>query len=323
MDYSRFTDRSRKVMQLAIQEAQRMNHEYVGSEHILLGLLKEGSGVASNVLKNLDIDMRKLRLEVEKHTPMGANEVVAIGKLPLTPIAKKALEYAAEEADALTHKYVGTEHLLLGVMRGENVACKCLEGMGLKIEDVRAEVLALLGREPKTTEGKVKYNGIEVGSIWVDGILVAVRYPRDIPPADMERLQKEAIEAARTGGAIAIPNQFHYEYGPEAAAKMLLTLPDEELARLGLQRVPPEPVWESVPDIDANGATRFRHTAKIIRNVIDAQTDTPPLSPGFQRVGYSVTPIVGEKAGLFVSIVDEQVAEGDQQADSDNPHIVG
>ncbi|CAN5124336.1 ATP-dependent Clp protease ATP-binding subunit [soil metagenome] len=145
--YERFTDRARKVMQLANQEAQRFNHEYIGTEHILLGLVKEGSGVAANVLKNLDIDLRKIRLEVERivqHGPGG--EQVVMGRLPHTPRAKKVIEYSIEEARNLNHNYVGTEHLLLGLLREqEGVAAQVLMNLGLKLEDVREEVLNLLG----------------------------------------------------------------------------------------------------------------------------------------------------------------------------------
>jgi ATP-dependent Clp protease ATP-binding subunit ClpC len=146
--YERFTDRARKVMQLANQEAQRFNHEYIGTEHILLGLVKEGSGVAANVLKNLDIDLRKIRLEVEKIVQAGP-DMVTMGKLPQTPRAKKVIEYAIEEARNLNHNYVGTEHLLLGLLREqEGVAAQVLLNLGLKLEDVREEVLNLLGHNP-------------------------------------------------------------------------------------------------------------------------------------------------------------------------------
>ena len=145
--YERFTDRARKVMQLANQEAQRFNHEYIGTEHILLGLVKEGSGVAANVLKNLDIDLRKIRIEVEKIVQTGpGGEQVVLGKLPHTPRAKKVIEYSVEEARNLNHNYVGSEHLLLGLLReGEGVAAQVLMNLGLKLEDVRGEVLNLLG----------------------------------------------------------------------------------------------------------------------------------------------------------------------------------
>ncbi|MSR43971.1 MAG: ATP-dependent Clp protease ATP-binding subunit [Phycisphaerales bacterium] len=143
--FERLTDRARKVMALANQEAQRFNHEYIGTEHILLGLVKEASGVGANVLKNLGIDLRKVRLEVEKLVKSGP-EMVTMGKLPQTPRAKKVLEYAIEEARNLNHNYVGTEHLLLGLLREQDgVAAQVLVNLSLKLEEVREEVLNLLG----------------------------------------------------------------------------------------------------------------------------------------------------------------------------------
>ena len=151
--YERFTDRARKVMQLANQEAQRFNHEYIGTEHVLLGLVKEGSGVAANVLKNLDVDLRRIRNEVEKIVQSGP-DMVTMGKLPQTPRAKKVIEYAMEEARNLNHNYVGTEHLLLGLLREqEGVAAQVLMNLGLKLEDVREEVLNLLGHGVEASEG--------------------------------------------------------------------------------------------------------------------------------------------------------------------------
>src|SRR5258708_6297829 len=147
--YERFTDRARKVMQLANQEAQRFNHEYIGTEHILLGLIQEGSGVAANVLKNLDINLRKVRQEVEKIVQSGP-DMVTMGKLPQTPRAKLVISFAIEEARNLNHNYVGTEHLLLGLLREqEGVAAQVLMNLGLKLEKVRVEVLNLLGHNFK------------------------------------------------------------------------------------------------------------------------------------------------------------------------------
>ena len=161
--YERFTDRARKVMQLANQEAQRFNHEYIGTEHILLGLVKEGSGVAANVLKNLDVDLRKIRIEVEKIVQSGP-DMVTMGKLPQTPRAKKVIEYAMEEARNLNHNYVGTEHLLLGLLREqEGVAAQVLMNLGLKLEDVREEVLNLLGHGMDGSEGSERSEGRSSG----------------------------------------------------------------------------------------------------------------------------------------------------------------
>ncbi|HEX3726705.1 MAG TPA: Clp protease N-terminal domain-containing protein, partial [Pirellulales bacterium] len=162
--YERFTDRARKVMQLANQEAQRFNHEYIGTEHVLLGLIKEGSGVAANVLKNLDVDLRKIRLEVEKLVQSGP-DMVTMGKLPQTPRAKKVIEYSMEEARNLNHNYVGTEHILLGLLREqEGVAAQVLMNLGLKLEEVREEVLNLLGHGLEGSEGGERTAGERGGT---------------------------------------------------------------------------------------------------------------------------------------------------------------
>jgi ATP-dependent Clp protease ATP-binding subunit ClpC len=157
--FERFTDRARKVMALANQEAQRLNHEYIGTEHILLGLVKEGSGVGATVLKQLDVDLRKVRMEVEKLVKSGP-DMVTMGKLPQTPRAKKVIEYAIEEARNLGHNYVGTEHLLLGLLREQDgVAAQVLVNLGLKLEDVREEVLNLLGANAENTNAEPKGPG--------------------------------------------------------------------------------------------------------------------------------------------------------------------
>ena len=143
--FGRLTERARKVLGLANQEAQRLNHEYIGSEHILLGLVKEGSGVGATILKNLGVDLRQVRLDVEKAVKRGP-DAVAIGNLPMTPEAKTLMEDAMEESRHLGHRHVGTEHLLLGMLKGEEgVAAEVLRGFGVKREVVRAEVLKLLG----------------------------------------------------------------------------------------------------------------------------------------------------------------------------------
>jgi len=118
--FERFTDRANKVMALANQEAQRLGHEYIGTEHILLGLVNEGSGIGASVLKNVDVNLDKLRLEVEKLVKRGPGTSVA-GKLPLTPRGKKVIEYAIIEARKLDHDHIDSEHLLLGLLR-EQVA---------------------------------------------------------------------------------------------------------------------------------------------------------------------------------------------------------
>jgi ATP-dependent Clp protease ATP-binding subunit ClpC len=145
--FDRFTDRARKVMQLARQEATRFNHDAIGTEHILLGLVQEGSGVAATVLRNLNVDLSKIRHEVEKIVRSGPT-MVTMGQIPFTPKAKKVLELAVEEARQLGHNYIGTEHLLLGLLREqEGKAADVLMSLGLKLEEVREEVLEFLGAD--------------------------------------------------------------------------------------------------------------------------------------------------------------------------------
>ena len=154
MLYDRFTDRARKVMAYGRQEAQRFNHDYIGTEHILLGLIKEGSGVAANVLRNLDVDIKKIRLEVEK-VVQSSPDTVTKGQIPFTPRAKKVIEYSLEEARALGHNYIGTEHILLGLLReSEGVAAHVLMNLGLKLDEVREEVLSLLGADAQAQAGE-------------------------------------------------------------------------------------------------------------------------------------------------------------------------
>jgi len=144
--FDRFTDRARRVMQLARAEAVRLNHDYIGTEHVLLGLVQEGSGVAANVLRNMGIDMQRIRQEVEKNIPSGRSSAIPAGQIPFTPRAKKVLEFAIEEAGSLGHNYIGTEHLLLGLLRETGgKAARVLIRLGVRLSEVREEVLELLG----------------------------------------------------------------------------------------------------------------------------------------------------------------------------------
>ena len=143
--FNRFTERARKVVILAKEEARRFNHDYIGTEHILLGLIREGEGVAATVLQKLGLSLENIRLEIEKLVQPGPATQI-IGDIPFTPRAKKALELAAEEARSLGHNYIGTEHLLLGLIReGEGIASQVLLNLGLDLNSVRNEVMELLG----------------------------------------------------------------------------------------------------------------------------------------------------------------------------------
>ncbi len=143
--FNRFTERARKVIILAKEEARRFNHDYIGTEHILLGLVREGEGVAAAVLQKVGVSLESIRLEIEKLVQPGPTTQI-IGDIPFTPRAKKALELSAEEARSLGHNYIGTEHLLLGLIReGEGIASQVLLNLGLDLNRVRNEVMELLG----------------------------------------------------------------------------------------------------------------------------------------------------------------------------------
>jgi ATP-dependent Clp protease ATP-binding subunit ClpC len=142
--YERFTDRARKVLKLAKEEAQRYHHDYLGTEHILLGLVKEGAGVAAYVLNHLGLDLPKARRELEKIVEQGPF-TMTMAKIVTSPRAERIIELAREEALELEHHYVGTEHLLLALASDyEGVAAQVLIGLGINLEDVRREVLDVL-----------------------------------------------------------------------------------------------------------------------------------------------------------------------------------
>jgi ATP-dependent Clp protease ATP-binding subunit ClpC len=142
--FERFTERARKVVYLAQQEAARLGHNVVGTEHLLLGLVAEGEGVAAKALESLDINLDRIRSEVEKI--IGSGETNPFGEIPFTPRAKRVLELAVDEGRQMGHNYVGTEHILLGLIReGEGVAAQVLKNLGADLEKVRKEVINLLG----------------------------------------------------------------------------------------------------------------------------------------------------------------------------------
>ena len=143
--FNRFTQRARKVLSLAQEEAQRFQHNYIGTEHILLGLIREGEGFGAKVLRDLGVDLQKARSAVE--FMIGRGDRIVLGEIGLTPRAKKVIEYAVDEARSLNHHYIGTEHLLLGLVReGEGItAGAVLQSLGVDLEQARRQTLAVLG----------------------------------------------------------------------------------------------------------------------------------------------------------------------------------
>ena len=142
--FERFTDRARRAVVQAQEEARTLNHDFIGTEHILLGLVGEGQGVAAKALESLGISMEAVRQRVEDIVPPGQVEV-RTGHIPFTPRAKKVLELSLSESKLLGHRYIGTEHILLGLLReGEGVAAQVLAALGADLDGVRERVIQLL-----------------------------------------------------------------------------------------------------------------------------------------------------------------------------------
>jgi ATP-dependent Clp protease ATP-binding subunit ClpA len=151
--YDKFTERAKKVLVLAQEEAQRFNHNYIGTEHLLLGLVREGSGVAARVLEGLGVELSKVRAAVLFR--VGKGDRMVIGDISLTTRAKKAIELSVAEARGLHHNHVGTEHLLLGLVReGEGIAASVLESLGVSLEKVRRQIIQVISQEPEARSGR-------------------------------------------------------------------------------------------------------------------------------------------------------------------------
>jgi hypothetical protein len=181
--FERFTDRARRVVVLAQEEARMLNHNYIGTEHLLLGLIHEGEGVAAKALEALDISLNAVRLQVEEI--IGEGQSPPTGHIPFTPRAKKILELSLREALQLNHNYIGTEHILLGMVReAEGVAAQVLQKLGANLSNVRQEVIRLLAGYPggTTPEGVV----VEQGDI--EAVMGASLERRRGPAWRVERL---------------------------------------------------------------------------------------------------------------------------------------
>ena len=155
--FDKFTERARRVLRNAQEEAQRFQHNYIGTEHLLLGLVSEGDGVGAKVLANLGISLDKVRGSIE--FIIGRGDRIVLGEIGLTPRAKKVIELAVDEARRLNHHYIGTEHILLGLVReGEGIGAGVLESLGAGIENVRTETTRVLGGIPQEVEASSRQN---------------------------------------------------------------------------------------------------------------------------------------------------------------------
>jgi len=190
--FNRFTGRARKVLSLAQEEAQRFNHNYIGTEHLLLGLVREGEGVGARVLIHLGVDLDRVRVAVEQI--IGRGDQIVLGEIGLTPRAKKVIELAVDESRRLNHHYIGTEHLLLGLVReGEGIAAGVLTSLGVDLEKVRTQTIQLLSQSSSST-GKQATLADQLGAATQAG---GTFYRDDVPfaPAISARFVREVARA--------------------------------------------------------------------------------------------------------------------------------
>src|SRR5947208_15021684 len=194
--FDKFTERARKVLTLAQEEATRFNHNYIGTEHLLLGLIREGGGVAAKVLNNLGVELDNVRSQVE--FIIGRGDRMIAGEIGLTPRSKKVIELAVDEARRLGHHYIGTEHLLLGLVReGEGVAAGVLENLGVRLEKVRTQTVNVLSQsQPAEGAAGQETRGPSEGrrQLHVEYLIAQVEYPQwDELAAHTEHPRPEAV----------------------------------------------------------------------------------------------------------------------------------
>src|SRR5256712_360456 len=192
--FDKFTERARRVLSLAQEEAQRFQHNYIGTEHLLLGLVREGEGVAAKVLSNLGVELYRVRNSVE--FIIGRGDRIVLGEIGLTPRAKKVIELAVDEARRLNHHYIGTEHLLLGLIReGEGIAAGVLESLGVSLEKVRTQTIQVLGQSGVSQKVKESQTGL-VPQLMIELLKEAQNVRASVMQEKEQALQQKEFERA-------------------------------------------------------------------------------------------------------------------------------
>jgi ribosomal protein S18 acetylase RimI-like enzyme len=278
--FERFTDRARRVIVLAQAEARLLDHNNIGTEHLLLGLISEGEGIGAQALRNLDVSLGEVRARVEQTT--GRGEGVPTGNIPFTPRAKKVLELALRESHGLGHNYIGTEHILLGLVReGEGVAAQVLTSSGIRLDDVRSTVTALLGGTQPSPPRSVTLRAML--PVEFDEYLGWVV---DDYAAELERNGKAvgdaAMDASRASFSSLLPD------GVDTPGQVLLIASDpEEGVRVGVLWFGPstdDPTMAWINDITVDEEERGHGWGRAILRAFEGEA----RARGFARVGLNV-----------------------------------
>jgi ribosomal protein S18 acetylase RimI-like enzyme len=278
--FERFTDRARRVVVLAQAEARILEHDYIGTEHLLLGLIAEGEGIGAQALQRLDVSLASVRTGIERIIGRGTG--MPTGHIPFTPRAKKVLELSLREALSLGHDYIGTEHILLGLVReGEGVAAQVLAASGVRLGDVRSTVVALLGGREPPPPRSVIFRAMTPTEFEEYLGWVVDDYARELE-RNGRAVGEAAMEASRASFASLLP------HGAQTAGQVLLVAEDTDegghvgVLWFGASTDDPSMAW--VYDITVGEDQRGRGWGRTIMRAFEAEA----RARGFARAGLNV-----------------------------------
>jgi ribosomal protein S18 acetylase RimI-like enzyme len=277
--FERFTDRARRVVVLAQGEARLLDHNYIGTEHLLLGLIAEGEGVGARALQALDISLPSIRAQIEEI--IGRGQTQPTGHIPFTPRAKKVLELSLREALQLGHNYIGTEHLLLGLVReGEGVAAQVLRNLGVELEDVRTVVMTTL------SVPEIPQRAVDLRTMLPDEFVTYLEWAIDDYAAELERNGKTVGDAAKVTSRASFDSALPDGLATQGHVLLVAVDPDDG-QRVGVLWFGPstdDPAMAWVYDITVDEERRRQGWGRAIMRAFEGEA----RGRGFARAGLNV-----------------------------------
>ena len=277
--FERFTDRARRVVVLAQGEARLLDHNYIGTEHLLLGLIAEGEGVGARALQALDVSLPSIRAQIEEI--IGRGQTQPAGHIPFTPRAKKVLELSLREALQLGHNYIGTEHLLLGLVReGEGVAAQVLGNLGVELDDVRTVVMTTL------SVPQIPQRAVDLRMMLPDEFVTYLEWAIDDYAAELERNGKAVGEAAKVTSSASFDSVLPDGLTTQGHVLLVAADPDDG-RRVGVLWFGPstdDPAMAWVYDITVDEERRRQGWGRAIMRAFEGEA----RARGFARAGLNV-----------------------------------
>ncbi len=277
--FERFTDRARRVVVLAQGEARLLDHNYIGTEHLLLGLIAEGEGVGARALQALDVSLPSIRAQIEEI--IGRGQTQPTGHIPFTPRAKKVLELSLREALQLGHNYIGTEHLLLGLVReGEGVAAQVLGNLGVELDDVRTVVMTTL------SVPQIPQRAVDLRMMLPDEFVTYLEWAIDDYAAELERNGKAVGEAAKVTSSASFDSVLPDGLTTQGHVLLVAADPDDG-QRVGVLWFGPstdDPAMAWVYDITVDEERRRQGWGRAIMRAFEGEA----RARGFARAGLNV-----------------------------------